>query len=86
MAVSSVLQLLGEQEPEILQARFTNYVMDPSKEDETENRIRSAERILGDSAFKKSLRGSGSTRLGHVAETATVDPMTQAIDIEGAPV
>jgi len=86
VAVSSVLQLLGEQEPEILQVRFANYVMGSSHEDQTENRIRSTERILGDAKFKKSLRASGSTGLSHVAKTAQADPMAQEIDIEGAPV
>ena len=86
VAVSSVLQLFGEDEPEILRARFTSYVMDTSDEDQTENRIRSTERILGDAAFKKSVRRSGMTRNGDVAETALADLVTYPNEVEGAPV
>jgi REP element-mobilizing transposase RayT len=58
VSVSSVLRLFGDDEPEILQARFTNFVLASVNEAQTEDRIRSTERILGDAAFKKSLQES----------------------------
>jgi len=78
VAVSSVLQLFGEDVPEVLQAKFTSFVLGPNNEDQTENRIRSTERVLGDAFFKQSLRRGMNWR-GDVAETA-------AADFEGAPV
>jgi REP element-mobilizing transposase RayT len=86
VAVSSVLQLFGEGEPDTLQTRFANYVMGPTAEDQTENRIRSTERVLGDALFKKSVRRGGINRPNDIAETSPPGFTNRGIDIEAAPV
>jgi hypothetical protein len=84
--VSSVLQLFGEGDPDILQTRFANYVMGPSNEDQTENRIRSTERVLGDAPFKKSVRRGEINGPGDIAEISPSGFTSYRIDVEGAPV
>ena len=59
LAVSSTLRLFGDaedSEDRTLQSRFARYVMNHADEEETIDRIRSNERILGDQAFKASVR------------------------------
>jgi len=54
--------------------------------DQTENRIRSTERVLGDALFKKSVRRGGINRPSDIAETSPPGFTSRGIDIEGAPV
>jgi hypothetical protein len=60
--------------------------MGPSNEDQTENRIRSTERVLGDALFKKSVRRDGITRPSDIAEFSQPGFSNHGMDIEGAPV
>jgi len=76
--IPSVLRLFGEDEPEILQARFTNYVVTTIEDEQAEDRIRSTERILGDATFKKSLHGTEPDLPSQVAETAPPDFLAEA--------
>jgi putative transposase len=55
VASSSVLRQFGDDHPEVLQARFAAYIEAAVAGDFTDARIRSAERTLGDAAFKRSL-------------------------------
>jgi REP-associated tyrosine transposase len=78
VAVSSVLRQLGEGEPEILQARFAGYVSAAIDGDTTEDRIRSAERILGDTAFKRSISGASLDIADRPAEIAANDLIVES--------
>jgi REP-associated tyrosine transposase len=78
VAVSSVLRQLGEGEPEILQARFADYVSAAIDGDTTEDRIRSAERILGDAAFKRSISGASLDIADRPAEIAADDLIVES--------
>jgi putative transposase len=56
LAASCVLQQFGEDEVRILQTRFTDYVLSVDKHECMDDRIRSNERVLGNGAFKRTVR------------------------------
>jgi putative transposase len=65
LAVADVLGQFGDEDAQLLQGRFAEYVLQGNgKEESADDRIRSKERILGDKSFKKYL----GMRMG--AETA----------------
>jgi REP element-mobilizing transposase RayT len=58
LGVSSTLRLFGHADDAMLRARFAEYVTSQSGDEDTVDRIRSNEQVLGDRAFKASLNGS----------------------------
>jgi len=73
LAVDAALALFGTEDRSTLQKRFAAFVC-ASTENETDNRIRSNDRVLGDAAFKALVRGNllrhdpGSNDSGPTAE------------------
>ena len=58
LAVASLLGQFGEDDPEVLKTRFANFVVATTSDELVDGRIRSSERILGDAAFKRSIKAS----------------------------
>lgn len=56
LAVESTLRHFGEGEPLVLRARFAGYVLARADNENSEDRIRSNEWILGDKGFKDAIK------------------------------
>ena len=75
LAADSTLRQFGDADADTLRARFSQFVLRTPQDEEPYDRIRSNERILGDRAFKISVRA------GHL-QTAPMRPIRMA----GSPV
>jgi putative transposase len=62
LAVDSVLRQFGQVDRRILQSRFADLVQGDPQDESAEDRIRSNERILGDSLFKRSFRDGAESQ------------------------
>jgi len=54
LAVDATLGLVGDATRTTLQKRFTDFVLDDGEDEATDDRIRSADRVLGDVAFRRA--------------------------------
>jgi len=82
LLVSDVLRQFGEANLETLQSRYATFVTSPLDHPCTDERIRSRERILGSSSFKRSI----NALLSKCGEPqSAVVPQSPAFDLGVAP-